>query len=460
MNRMKYSIVLRFVKILNVLMITAPFSLAWFLYYTNNGKPDTVGIWGEIALIGMLMFLYVAFARVYDAFMISSSRISEMIFSQVLSAFISDSLVFVVVWLLMPKFPNVIPILLTFATQAVISALWCLISHKLYFAVVPPRRSAIIYDIREDFRHLISEYGLEKKYKVELVLKDDECLENLDTLKGMETVFLIGISSSNRNDILKYCIDNCIQVYLIPLISDVLLSGAKQRHMFHLPMLRTERYNPSPEYLFFKRLFDIVSSLSVLILVSPLLLVTAVAIKLCDWGPVFYKQRRMTKDGRVFNVLKFRSMRVDAEKDGVARLSTGTKDNRVTPVGKIIRKFRIDELPQLFNILGGSMSVVGPRPERPEIAAQYEEDLPEFRLRLQAKAGLTGYAQVYGKYNTTPIDKLKMDLMYISNPGFLTDLSLIFATIKILFVPESTEGVAEGQVTASSNNEKKEKQNV
>ena len=141
-------------------------------------------------------------------------------------------------------------------------------------------------------------------------------------------------------------------------------------------------------------------------------------------------------------------MRMDAEKDGVARLSTGDKDDRITPIGHFIRAVRIDELPQLINIFKGEMSVVGPRPERPEIAVQYEEELPEFSLRLQAKAGLTGYAQVYGKYNTTPRDKLLMDLQYIANPSLAEDLKIIFATIKILFLPESTEGVAEGATTA------------
>lgn len=125
-------------------------------------------------------------------------------------------------------------------------------------------------------------------------------------------------------------------------------------------------------------------------------------------------------------------MRVDAEKDGIARMSTGDNDDRITPVGRVIRACRMDELPQLFNILAGSMSVVGPRPERPEIAAQYEHEIPEFQLRLQAKAGLTGYAQVYGKYNTTPYDKLQMDLMYIANPSLIEDLKIIFATLKIL----------------------------
>ena len=153
---------------------------------------------------------------------------------------------------------------------------------------------------------------------------------------------------------------------------------------------------------------------------------------------------------------KFRSMRVDAEKDGVARLAA-TDDDRITPVGKIIRAIRFDELPQIFNILKGDMSIVGPRPERPEIAAQYEEEMPAFSLRLQVKAGLTGTAQVYGKYNTEPKDKLKMDLMYINDMSLKEDLKLIFATVKILFMKESTAGVQQGQVTANKHEHAAEK---
>ena len=219
-------------------------------------------------------------------------------------------------------------------------------------------------------------------------------------------------------------------------------------------MLRVGRYHPSPVYLVLKRGFDILASGIATVLLSPVFAVTAIAIKRYDGGPVFYKQKRLTKDGEIFEVLKFRSMRVDAEKDGVARLSTGDKDDRITPVGRVIRKVRIDELPQLLNILKGDMTICGPRPERPEIAEQYEQELPEFRLRLQAKAGLTGYAQVYGKYNTTPYDKLMMDLMYMAHPSFLQDLQIMFATVKILFMKESTEGVSEGQTTAEQNIEK------
>ena len=202
-----------------------------------------------------------------------------------------------------------------------------------------------------------------------------------------------------------------------------------------------------------KRAFDIVVALTALIVLSPVMLVTALAVKLGDGGPVFYRQTRLTKDGKTFSLLKFRSMRVDAEADGVARLSTGNQDPRVTPVGRVIRKYRIDELPQLLNILAGDLSVVGPRPERPEIAAEYEKTLPEFRLRLQVKAGLTGYAQVCGRYNTDPYHKLQMDLMYIAHLGFLEDLRICFATVKTICMPNSTEGVQEGMTTAMEEKE-------
>ena len=296
---------------------------------------------------------------------------------------------------------------------------------------------------------LIRAYGLRKKYNVVRSMEAERCLKTgCAALQDVQTVFLCGIHRQARNQILKFCGDRGITAYVVPRIGDILMSGSKRVNLFHLPFLRVDRYDPTPEYLLVKRIFDVVVSLTALVVLSPVMLLTAAAIKLTDGGPVFYRQKRLTKNRREFDVLKFRSMRQDAEKDGVARLSTGEHDPRITPVGRVIRRFRIDELPQLFNILQGSMSIVGPRPERPEIAAEYEKELPEFALRLQAKAGLTGYAQVYGKYNTTPYNKLLMDLMYIAHPSFFEDLRIVFATIKILFLPESTEGVEEGRETA------------
>lgn len=333
------------------------------------------------------------------------------------------------------------------------SVLWAFLANKWYFATFPPQNTAIIYDTRRGLDNLINQYGLSKKYNVVLTLSVKECINNLSVLEGISTVFFSGIHSHERNVILKYCVQNRIKALVIPRIGDTIMSSGRAMHMFHLPMIYVDRYMASPEYLLIKRVIDVLLSFMALIVLSPVFLVTAIAIKLTDNGPVFYKQIRLTKDGKEFQILKFRSMRVDAEKDGVARLSTGENDDRITPIGKVIRACRIDELPQLINILKGDLSIVGPRPERPEIAVQYSKEMPEFSLRLQAKAGLTGYAQVYGKYNTTPYDKLLMDLMYIAHPSIIEDLKIILATVKILFMPESTEGVAEGAITAMNQKE-------
>ena len=405
-------------------------------------------------VVALFFILYILFCRIYDGFLISINRISEIVYSQALASVISDFLLYVVICLLSKRLVNPLPLFGALVVQVLLSGLWAYYAHRWYFSKFPAKRTAVIYDVREGLERLVEEYGLEKKFKIQIAMNVQQALANKELLNRMETVFLSGIHSHDRNILLKYCVEKDINVYVIPRIGDVLMSGAQSMHMFHLPMLQVGRYHPSPVYLFLKRGFDILASGIATVILSPVFAATAIAIKRYDGGPVFYKQQRLTKDGKIFEVLKFRSMRVDAEKDGVARLSTGDKDDRITPVGRFIRKVRIDELPQLLNILKGDMTICGPRPERPEIAAQYEEELPEFRLRLQAKAGLTGYAQVYGKYNTTPYDKLVMDLMYIAHPSFWQDLQIMFATVKILFMRESTEGVAAGQTTAAKDVEK------
>lgn len=437
---------LRLLKLFNVVLITIPFAWGWFNYYVQHIALPFYdrGNWVVVALYAVL---YMIFGMVYGGFWISLNRISESVYSQALAVMMTSGIMYMVTFLLERQLPNIWPVIAAFAVQLVLSGIWSMAAHVAYYILFPATKTIIVYDERQGMEKLIQDYGFEKKFTVIKTLTVEQCIANIDLLHNAQTVFVSGVHSHERNIILKYCVEHGIMMYLVPRIGDVLMSGAQQMHMFHLPMLRVGRYNPSPWHTIAKRTFDVLSAGALFLVISPLMLITAIAIK-TDGGPVFYKQRRLTQDGKEFDVLKFRSMRVDAEKDGVARLSTGDKDDRITKVGRFIRKVRIDELPQLLNIIGGSMSVVGPRPERPEIASQYVKEMPEFSLRLQAKAGLTGYAQVYGKYNTTPYDKLQMDLMYISNPSFCEDLRIIFATIKILFVPESTEGVAEGQKTA------------
>lgn len=449
MTRFKHDLILRIIKIMDAVLMTVPFALCWYLYYAKHIASPFYAK-GDYLVVALFFVLFVIFGRVYDAFLMSMQRISEIVYAQFLAAAVSDFIMYIVIWLLSKHLPNILPGIAALIGQVVLAAVWAYNAHHAYFKIFPPQATAVIYDTRQGMEKLIGKYGLDTKYKVVLTATADECIANLAMLDGVSTVFMSGIHSHDRNVILKYCVENNIGIFVIPRIGDTIMSGAYPMHMFHLPMLKVGRYHPQPEYLFIKRLLDIVISAVALVVLSPIFLVTAIAIKATDHGPVFYKQIRLTKDGKEFGILKFRSMRVDAEKDGVARLSSGEHDDRITPVGRVIRACRIDELPQLLNILKGELSIVGPRPERPEIAAQYCEEMPEFSLRLQAKAGLTGYAQIYGKYNTTPYDKLVMDLMYIAHPSIVEDLKIMFATVKILFVPESTEGVSEGQTTAMS----------
>lgn len=449
MNKVRHSLVLRIAKMIDAIMITVPFVLCWYLYYAERVDTPFYAK-GNWLMVALYFLLYITFGRVYDAFRISMNRISEIIYSQALAFLVSDGIMYIVIWLLSKHLPNVLPGCAAIAGQLILGTIWALLAHRWYFTVFPPRRTAIIYDMRKGMTDLIESYGLNTKFDVQMTEHVEKCVVDLSILHGFQTVFLSGIHSHERNIIIKYCVANDIDVFVIPRVGDVLMSAADHMHMFHLPMLHLRRYNVNPEYLFMKRLLDIILSGIALVILSPVMLVVAIAIKKTDGGPVFYKQVRLTKDGKTFEILKFRSMRVDAERDGVARLSTGEKDDRVTPVGRVIRACRLDELPQLINILTGDMTIVGPRAERPEIAAKYEEHLPEFALRLQGKAGLTGYAQVYGKYNTTPYDKLQMDLMYLAHPSIIEDFKIMFATVKILFMPESTEGVEDGQTTADT----------
>ena len=443
---------LRLLKVTNVALITVPFALCWVLYYIYTVRMFP-SIYRASGIVLMFIVLYSFFGRAYEAFLVSLKRISDMFYAQALSILFADAFMFLVLWLMSNAFPNLLPALAAMGAQLGLSALWCWGANRWYYANYARQKTGVIYDMRRGVEDLFGQYGMEQKFDVRFTCTVESCLEHLEQLDELTSVFLCGVHSHERNIILKYCVANGIVVYIIPRVGDVIMSGARKIHLFHLPMLRVDRYNPPPEYTAAKRALDILMSVLLLAMFSPILLLTALCIKLQDGGPVFYKQVRLTKDGQEFKMLKFRSMVVSAEDDGVARMSTGDVDARITRVGRIIRAYRIDELPQLFNVLGGSMSLVGPRPERPEIAAEYEKEMPEFALRLQARAGLTGYAQVYGKYNTTPYDKLQMDLMYISRPSIIEDIKILFATFMIIFQRESTEGIAPGHVNAGSDDE-------
>lgn len=397
---------------------------------------------GFILIALVFAGLYVIFTGVYDAFDIRLERAGNIAYSQILSLLLSDGVMYIILVFIMKRFPSVIPALITLAVQLAFILIWSPAAKRLYIRSVPALKSVVVYDDDSAIEELISGHGLDSRFDVRAKIHSSDCVSHLQVLEGADAVFLSDSDTTRRDAILDFCVKKHIRVFLIPQVDDMFIYGAGSVHMLHMPVMKVGGYEPDLYYLLCKRVLDIIFSALLIIILSPVGLATAIAVKKCDGGPVFYRQQRLTKGGKVFEIFKFRSMRVDAEQEG-AVLSSGSADPRVTSVGRVIRKIRLDELPQLFNIFLGDMSFVGPRPERPEIAEQYCRELPDFSLRLQAKAGLTGYAQVYGKYNTLPEDKLRMDLMYLSRPSIASDIALIFATIKILFIPESTEGVGE-----------------
>lgn len=416
----------------------------WTTYY-NPYIPKKFVLLGNLLIAAVFGAVYMFLAQTYGGFMIGTSTVSDLIYSHGICIALSLSLTYVIFSLMSYKLVNVIPFLIIFVVYSAFAVIWVIITDRAYFAVHPPRRTIVVFDRVDSYLSLRGIKSINRRFTVVETLRsrNTELETVFEKLLEADAVFLCGVPAEYRNEIVKFCIRNNKVAYIKPKISDTIIRGGKTIQLLNVPVYRCTRSNPKLFYVMGKRAFDIIIALFGLIVLSPVMLVTAIAIKTYDKGPVLYKQTRLTLNGKEFKVWKFRSMRTDAEKDGVARLAT-EDDDRITPVGKIIRKLRIDEIPQIFNILGGSMSIVGPRPERPEIAAQYEEEMPEFALRLQVKAGLTGYAQVYGKYNTPPYDKVQMDLIYVATQSFMEDLKLILMTVKILFMKESTEGISDG----------------
>lgn len=440
---------------LSLALMIAIFGYFWFFHFQYS-LVEALHFWryGHLLEITIYAVILFAFSKIYGGTRLGYLKNTEIIFSQIFATTLADILIYGELSLM--AFQLFVPhmFLWMFAIQSVVLIIYTNLSNHIYRRIFPPRKLFLIHGERSTV-DICAKFELRKdKYVItrkELVRKNME--ENYSMIERayengeINAVVIWDIPTSERDKILKYCYANSIRIYLMPKISDVILAAAEELHVFDSPMFLTREYSLTMEQRFMKRLIDIVCSVILLVLASPIMLITAILIKISDGGPVLYKQVRCTQDQREFLILKFRSMRTDAEKEGQAMLAK-KNDDRITPVGSVIRKCRIDELPQLINILKGDMSFIGPRPERPEIIAQYLEVMPEFAYRMKVKAGLAGFAQVYGKYNTTPYDKLKLDLTYIENYSLWLDIKLMLLTLKVIFWPDSTEGVDAEQITA------------
>lgn len=433
----------------------------FYYFWKMNFSPSITQLTGvpyyfraDLLECGMYGVLLLFLSKMYGGARIGYLKNAEVVFSQVFALLATNVIMYAELSIMAKELFILHMFLLMTLVQLIVAIIWNNIAYWIYKSIFPPRKMLLIHGDRP-IEGILSKFS-DRKDKYDIVkcvhVSEGEeviCKEILTGYEGgaYQAVVIWDISTEQRNTLLKFCYAHSIRFYVMPKITDVIMLGAEELHLFDTPILLTREYSLTMEQRFAKRTVDVVCAAILLLVASPIMLITAIAIKMYDKGPVLYKQIRCTKDQKEFYIMKFRSMRTDAEKDGVARLAT-KNDDRITPIGKFIRKVRIDELPQLINILKGDMSFIGPRPERPEIIKQYVEVMPEFAYRMKVKAGLAGYAQVYGKYNTTPYDKLKLDLTYIENYSFWLDIQLMLLTLKILFWPDSTEGVESEQITA------------
>jgi exopolysaccharide biosynthesis polyprenyl glycosylphosphotransferase len=390
-------------------------------------------------MIAIYMVLILLFSNVFGGLKTGYLKRTDTFYAQSLSMLCVNVITYFQISLIARHFAAVVPLLMLTLVDIAILPIWIVITNKLYFSMYPPRRLVIIYGERAAAELVAKMSRRVEKYMICESVDANQPWEDMRcAIDRYEGVILCEMPGQLRNDILKYCFARKIRVYMAPKISDIIIRGAEEIRLFDTPLLLCRNGGLSLEQRVVKRTMDLIFAVVMGIVLLPFSLLIALCIKLEDGGPVLYHQKRLTLDDQEFYVHKFRSMIPDAEKNGPQLASES--DDRITRVGKFLRKCRLDEIPQLLNILKGDMSVVGPRPERPELAKKYEEHMPEFDFRLRVKAGLTGYAQVTGLYDTNPYDKLKMDMMYIEQYSLRLDLRIMMMTLKIaLFPSESNE---------------------
>lgn len=418
----------------------------WINYYNKN---MTVAFWrrGNWLIAGEYLTLSLVLHCLYGGLKVGIYKYWGLVYSHMISIIGVNAFSYVQVVLFDKKMHSPAALIALTAVDLLLVMLWALAFKKLYAVLFPRRRLLLVYG-RIPMFHLMNRIDTrEDKYEIAATVPIYNGIERIvrQAEEEYDGVIIGDIPARARNQLLKFCYARNIRSYTVPKISDILLRSSVELNIFDSPLYLSRNYNGLTwDQTFLKRIEDILISGLMLILTSPFFLLIAIVLWCSDHGPVFYNQDRLTKDGKVFSIYKFRTMVVDAEKRS-GPVKAGEKDPRILPVGRYLRRTRLDELPQLLNILKGDMSLVGPRPERPELANIITKNIPEFEYRLKVKAGLTGYAQIYGRYCTTSYDKLKLDLTYIRNYSIWMDLKLILMTPKVLFMKESTDGFEDGK---------------
>ena len=427
--------------LLEVLILTVIYYLVWrngydMFAFEYKGKYVLMGIYG--------LLMYLIFQNA-DCTMFGQLNRVDLIIGQIISLFLVNFITYFQLCLIGNELLAPMPMAKLFGIQSVIAIALIFAYTTLYHKLYAPHNMLLIFGSRNGLGLKFKMDSRKDKYNITGLISAEKGYDAIvKKIPQYDAIILNDVPAPLRNDILKFCYRFRVRTYVAPKLTDIMVRGAKNISLFDTPLLLVKGTGLTPAQRVGKRLMDIVLCSIAMVVAAPVMAVVAIAIKLEDGGPVFFKQKRMTRGGREFEILKFRSMIVDAEKYAGAVLATDD-DPRITKVGKFIRATRLDEIPQILNILKGDMSIVGPRPERKVIADEYCKDIPEFAYRLKVRGGLTGYAQIYGKYNTSAYDKLRLDLMYIENYSLMLDIKLIILTLRIIFSKESTEGIDKQQ---------------
>ncbi len=444
-SRIRKDIFSRIASVSIICIQLALFSYVWISYYNLFAFRTHRGLGGAASLF-LYLFIYTRLVKIYRADKPAQYSVGETAFSQLLAFGITDLIFYVECCFIARRYVSVLPGFMTAAVQFLAACVWAVVSKRYYMNHIMPQETTIVYGDGSVGAFLSKIHNKPwSLFNIHRQISADKSLEDIkEAVDASETVILYQVDYSLREELMYYCMNQKKVFYVTPTITDIMAYGFENRHFIDSPLMKYNAYVESMTMTALKRGMDITLSLFGLIVTLPLSFATMLAIKLEDGGSIFFRQERYTKNWKKFQIIKFRSMVMDAEKNGA--LVCSEYDSRVTRVGAVIRRFRIDEIPQLFNVLKGDMALVGPRPERVENVEHYTKELPQFAYRMQVKSGLTGYAQLYGKYNTSAYDKLRLDLIYIENRSLLLDLKLIMLTLKILFIPGGTQGFSEEAV--------------
>ncbi len=394
--------------------------------------------------ITLLTFTFVGmlFLKIYGGYDIGRKKSKPIIYSLLLAVIFTDCVTYIEVMIMNTITPDINAfritslewLVVTMVVQIIVIIVFTYGGNAFYFYLHDPESCCIIASSKEGIRRVVRGIKKYKKqYKIEYIVHYHK-KDLKKYIDQVQAVFICEVPSAEREEIINYCYETRKNIYFTPEIADVVESNAENYLLDDISVFNYNVKSLSLEQRFVKRLMDLTLAFVMALVSSPIWIVSAISIKMYDHGSILFKQKRATLNGRIFDVYKFRTMKENVENRSVTK-----DDDRITPPGKILRKIRMDELPQLLNIIKGDMSFVGPRPEMLENVSAYTDELPEFKYRLRVKAGLTGYAQIAGKYNTSPKDKLMMDLLYIEKYSVWKDIQLLFQTAIVFLKADSTE---------------------